>query len=274
MNLKRIRLITKNEVNEVTICRDMEDSSGALFTVIEIADHNTAKSFLRVYEEAGSFMEESLLSTFQKEDRLCAVFPYAKERPIDDFYRGDVVSLNQCEEICINVILACMASRLPWPILYLILEQRMVNLARDNGVFLSYAVDLKDLDMQKTERDCTLQCARILLGLLEAKSSQKAISYLLLQKKIGKSSYNRFTELYKDVRIAAAPKSKKGLWNKIKAWFARNKDTLFRILIFISVFLVLFALVTLFTQLIFGDVPWLRFFLQSFEQIGTESLLQ
>ncbi|MBQ9438822.1 MAG: hypothetical protein IJU50_10890, partial [Lachnospiraceae bacterium] len=263
-----------NDVNKVTVCKNLEDSTGALYTVIEIQDHEKALSFLRVYEEAGRAARDSLVETYQKDGVFCAVYPYVRERPIDSFYRPDAVSLNQCEEICINAILACMASQLPWPILYLILEQRLINLARDNGVYLGYCVDLKDLDESKTERDCTVQCARLLLELLQAKSSKKAVSFVLLQKKIGKSSYNKFTELYKDVRIAAAPKGKKGFFNAIKAWFFRNRDLFFRILLYICVALVLIAIVSLITQLIFGDVPWLRLFTRNFERIGTESLLQ
>ncbi len=274
MNLSRIRLICKNEANEVTVCRDVDDTSGALFTVIEVHDHTVARDFLRAHKEAGAAAENSVLDTFQKDGVFCIVYPYVWERPMSAFYRGDAVTLNECEEICINTILACMASQLPWPILYLLLEQRQVHLSKDNSVYLGYAIDLKDLDITKTEQDCTVQCARILIELLQAKASQKAVSYLLLQKKVGKSSYHRFTELYKDVRIAAAPKGKKGIWRTIKSWYIRNKDAMFRILLIISAILAILALVSLAAQLLFGDVPWLRIFIRSFERIGTESLLQ
>ena len=274
MNLNRIRLVCKNDVNEVTVCRDIDDMSGALYTVIEVHDHTVARDFLRALKEAGPAAEESVLDTFQKDGVFCIVYPYVRERPMNAFYRGDAVSLNECEDICINTILACMASQLPWPILYLLLEQRQVHLAKDNSVYLGYTVDLAGLDVTKTEQDCAVQCARILLELLQAKTSQKAVSFLLLQKKVGKSSYHKFTELYKDVRIAAAPKEKRGLINTIKAWYYRNKDGMFRILLVISAILAILALVSLITQLLFGDVPWLRVFLRSFEKIGTESLLQ
>ena len=41
-----------------------------------------------------------------------------------------------------------------------------------------------------------------------------------------------------------------------------------------SVSPVIFVLASLLTQAIFGNVPWLRFFIRSFNVIGTESLLQ
>ncbi len=273
MNLNRIQLVKKNEVNEVTVCRDMEDSSGALYSVVEVHDHEVVRKFLSIYRETGD-PDESDMTVMHKDGVFCVVFPYVKERPLSAFYRGDSVSLNECEEICINTILACMTAKLPWPILYLVLAQGQVHLSRDNNVYLGYEVDLADLDIRRNEHDCTVQCARLILGLLESKSSEKAMSFLLLQKKISKSSYRRFTELYKDVRIAASPKQKKGIWNRIKAWYYRNKDTMFRILLVISVILMGIALVSILTQLIFGDVPWLRFFIRSFEHIGTESLLQ
>ena len=50
------------------------------------------------------------------------------------------------------------------------------------------------------------------------------------------------------------------------------RDTLFRILFIICIFLALIVGVTFLAQLIFGDAPWLRLFMNSFKVIGTENL--
>ena len=93
-------------------------------------------------------------------------------------------------------------------------------------------------------------------------------------KKTEKYSYGSFKELYKDVEIAAEPDRKRGIIAAFKAWFNRNKGNLFRILLWVSIILALFVIITFLTNLIFGDVPWLRLFIRSFEKIGLESLLQ
>ena len=114
----------------------------------------------------------------------------------------------------------------------------------------------------------------ILRELLEPKASQKAISFQLLDKKISKKSYHKFTELYKDIRIAAAPRQRNSISGRFRAWFMRNRDQIFRIMLRICILLVILVLATFVTQAIFGDIPWLRLFINGFKKIGTESLLQ
>ena len=94
----------------------------------------------------------------------------------------------------------------------------------------------------------------------------------MLQKKIRRESYSRFIELYRDLDIAGVSKDKKGLFVSLHAWFIRNRDRLFRVLLVVSMILLIFTLVTLLTNALFGDVPWLRLFTRSFERIGLETL--
>ena len=85
-------------------------------------------------------------------------------------------------------------------------------------------------------------------------------------------SYGQLTELYKDIRITAAPGQKKGIRKRIAGWFLRNQDGLFRILLLACMILAVLVIVSLLSQLIFGDVPWLRLFFNGFKIIGTETL--
>ncbi len=134
--------------------------------------------------------------------------------------------------------------------------------------------DLSEIDETKTERDCVVACAKILLHLLDVRVAQKADSFILLSKKSHRESYTHFTELYKDIDVAAAHSRKRNIIAALRYWFLDNKDRLFRVLIVICVVLVIFTLVSIFTNAIFGEVPWLRMFIRSFEVIGLESLLQ
>lgn len=273
MRLKTIRLVAKSEQNELYVCRNLNDKGGGLYTVICVKDHTVVRRFLTICEETerdGDFF----VDCFSDGEMQIIVFPYVKERPLYSFYRPDILSLSECEDICINTIIACMSSGLPWPILYLILSQEQLHLSRDGSVYLGYMIDLSQLEPFRTERDCTVMCASILLNLLRPKEGRQTNSLKLLEKKTSKQSYNRFVELYKDVRITAVPKQKTGLGARIKQWFRRNKDRLFRVLLWISIFLALFVILSFITQLLFGDVPWLRLFINSFDKIGTESLLQ
>ena len=273
MQLQSVRIVLKNDVNEVHVCRNLIDKSGGLYTVICVKDHMLVRKFLTVCEQTKG--EESFfVDCFSDGENQIIVFPYVKERLMDSFYRPDILSVSECEDVCINTIIACMSSPLPWPLLYLVLTQGQLHLSRDGSVYLGYMINLEDLDVTRTEKDCTVRCARILLDLLRPKEGRQVNSLKLLDKKVAKASYTRFVELYKDVRISATPRQQTKFFRRLRNWFARNKDALFRVLLWISIILALFVVLSFLSQLIFGDVPWLRLFINSFDKIGTESLLQ
>ncbi len=264
----------RTSANEVMICEDTRDTAGGKCTVLAVDDHKILHRFIDIYDSREDIPEEAEPQIISEEGRSYVVYPYVQERPMVDFYMGNAMPLKECEEVCVNLIISCMTSNLPWPVLFLVLKQREIQLARDRGVHISYKLDLTDLDDSIGESECAVECARILLELLEPKAANKAKSYLLLKKKTEKYSYGSFKELYKDVEIAAEPDKKRGIIAAFKAWFNRNKGNLFRILLWVSIILALFVIITFLTNLIFGDVPWLRLFIRSFEKIGLESLLQ
>ena len=274
MRLKCIRVLEKTPANDILVCQDLNATEEGLYTVLVVYDHEIVRRFLTVYEQSEYDTGASCVDSFSDQGAFLIVYPYFRERALEDFYMGTAYSLNECETICINTILACISAEIPYPILYLILKQRQLHLAKNHNVYLGFAVNLEELDEKLTERDCVVQCAKILRELLAPKASQKAISYQLLDKKISKKSYHKFTELYKEIRIAAAPKQRGSIRNHIRACFMRNRDQIFRILLRICILLVILVVATFATQAIFGDIPWLRLFINGFKKIGTESLLQ
>ena len=269
-----LQVILRNETGEVIICEDLNDSLLTRYTVLVINDHEMIRRFLRVYDCADYISGGSNVEYFSSEGKNIIVYPYVNPRPLLSFYISKATQLSEAEDICRNLIVACMTSQLPWPVLYLILKQRQINLSRDLGVHLSYAIDISELDEDIGESDCVVECAGLLLYILEEKSENGANSYVLLRKKIERKSYTRFMELYRDIDIAGVAARKRGILALIRAWFIRNKDTLFSILLTVSLILLVFTIISLVTNAIFGDVPWLRFFIRSFEHIGLESLVQ
>ena len=276
MRLKVIRLIARNEVNEIQVCENLNDSAHGLYTVIVLKDHEITKKFIEMNEKSEEVVESVVIDCFSENGQYLVVYPHKKERPIELFYMASALTLSQAEEACINLIIACMTSNLPWPVLYLLMTQKQVNISRDNSVYLSYYMDLSQLNEEITERDCVVECAKLMVRMLAPKvrRRRRANSYILLQKKIEKRAYDRFRDLYKDLKLAAVQEKKKGVGLRIRLWFERNRDTLFRIILVISIILAVFVVLTFLTNLIFGDVPWLRIFIRSFETIGLESLLQ
>ena len=262
------------EVNDCYICRDLLSSGGILYTVIVVHQHEVVKNVLSLFALSDRKGEKVLIDDFSFGDKHIYVFPFHKERPLHQFYEGESLTLSQCEEVCISTILACITSDLPYPILYLLLKNDMLQLAADRSVFFGYELDLKDLDMNIGESECTQICAEILLHMLEPKSGQKATSYYLLQKKTANSSYSRFTDLYRDITIAAVTNKKITPLFLIKFWIKKNSDTLLGILFWISLILGILAISLIVSRFFLGGNSWFRLLFNTFKKIGTESLTQ
>ncbi len=262
------------EVNDCYICRDLLSPGGILYTVIVVHQHEVVRDVLSLFALSERKGEKILIDDFASVDKHVYVFPYHKERPLKDFYEGDSLTLAQCEDVCISTILACITSDLPYPILYLLLKNNMLQLSSDRSVFFGYELNFGELDMNIGEKECTQVCAEILLGLLEPKSGQKATSYYLLQKKIANGSYGRFTDLYRDITIAAVTKKKITPFVLFKLWVKRNADTLIGILFWISLILAIFALSIILSRFFLGGNSWFRLLFNTFKKIGTESLVQ
>ena len=167
-----------------------------------------------------------------------------------------------------------MGSKLPYPLLYLVLEQRQIHLLKDGSIVLGYAMDLSGLDEKCGEEKCAMQCAVLVRDMLKDKAVSKSISYQLLMKKIPKQRYQTIREVYKDVRLSMTQGKKRGLAKRFRDWLFRNQPVLFRILLYISVILLILTLIMFFSNIIWGDIPFLRIFFNSFREIGTESMLK
>ena len=270
MALNCIREVFCGPANDVFICCDDNAPVETYYTVLRVKDHRIAKEIIENFEETG----KKILATSTFMEQFLFVFPYKKERSLDAFYMGEAYDVATCEQICTNLIMECISCDLPYPFLFMILTQSQIHLEKDNSIYFSYQVDVSNFSKLRNERDCAVQCASIVLEMLKAKANKKAMSYELLSRKIPRESYQRFTDLYKDVKLASDAEGKKGILKRIKAWFFRNQDNLFRIFLVVCLFLGIVTILMLLTQLIFGDVPFLRIFYNSFKVIGTESMLQ
>ena len=256
------------------MARLSDDMEGRSFTVIAVKDHDVIRTLMEAFSKVDNIKDSQLVDAFTYGNDYVLVFPYRQERPLASFFVGESMTLSQVEEIGTNLLLACISCGLPYPMLYLLLEQGQINLSKDGGIFLTYAMDLSELDLRRNERDCTVKCAEILRNILSTKEDQKNVSYELISRKTENNSYNSFTELYRDLRIAAIPMEKHGFFLRVRSFFHRNADRLFGILFWVCVILGIIALIILLTHVVWGDIPFFRLFVNNFKNIGTESLQQ
>ena len=275
MRLSEVSVITENDDGRVIVCEDLASKERNRYCVYSTEDHDIIARLQRVYREARNISADTAVNYFSDGGRFLVYYPYVEPRPLSRFYMGRHIELEKCEEACKRYIIACLTSELPWQVLYCAIEQGQVNIARDGNVFLSYAIDLSKVDESITERDCVKLCTNDLMSMIQQNDSKAKWDLKdLILKKQERASYSSFTELYRDVDLVSGRHGKRGLLKRIGIWFEDHRDRMFRIFLTICIILLIFTLITFLTNAIFGDVPWLRLFIRSFDRIGLESLVR
>lgn len=275
MLLDPVGELLRSTVNDVLICRDLRSPVGRCYLLLLVKDRLTVRQLLAVFQASDrvSLPEtEPYLLRFTENEQMGFVFPHREGRRLSTFASSQGITPFLRESICIHLVMECLSCPLPYPLLYLLLTQDGVHLSRDNTVYLLPALDLKELDPKKGESACASACAWLLLELLEGGGRRPLKSYLLIRKKISKHAYGGFPELYHDIKLTAIPETKTGLRTRLKGFWRRNRDRLFHIFLVLCVALTVVAALCLISQLIFGDIPFLRLFERAFEVIGTERL--
>lgn len=274
MVLHTVNEALAGSVNDVVVCQDMATPARPYYRLLVVKSPETARRMLTVFAESQkprATETDGLLKVFSQGEELCFLFPFRAERRMRAFAPGQLTSGRVREAMAVNMAMECLSSPLPWPLLYLVLMQDSVSITAANEIYFNPGVDLEGLDAAKGEADCVNLCVRILLDYLDG-GSKKLPSFVLMHKKLERHAYQSFPELYRDIRVSMLPEKKPTLWQRVKGWWYRNKDVLFRVLLVLCALLVLVALVILISQLIYGDVPLFRIFENRFERIGTETL--
>ena len=274
MILQKTQEVFRGKVNDVIVCQDIASNGKVYYTVLVIHDKDIARKLMNLFHGSVGQGRNKFVTDYTWKDSYMMVFDYVRERPLERFFSSEILNLQACEQMGLNLTVECLAGGIPYPLLFLMLKQGQIHISKDRSIYLGYCVDLEEFSEKVTEKDCATLCAKIVFSYIEKWKSGKATSYKLLEKKLWKGGYQRFTDFYKDLKMASQPLKKEGIIAKIKKFYRHNQDRIFRMVMFICIVLGIFALAMIVSQLIFSDVPFLRMFINPFKQIGTESLLQ
>lgn len=272
MTLTPVMDVFHGKVNDVLICEN-ERAGGTYYTVLKITDHGAVKTFLSMLEKYPD-KRDCVIDMFGSEDGFLVVMGYCRARSLTEFYRTGAQSLQRAERIGMNLVAECIGSGLPYPLLELAIRERQVHLRQDDSVDIGYALDLEQMNPDAGEAACANACAKLVRELLTSSASRHTVSLQLLNKKIPLQSYHSFRELYQDLRITSDRSGRRGIFRRISDWRRRNQEGIFRVLLWISIILVLLVLIMALSNVVFGDIPFMRLFFNSFKLIGTESMLQ
>ncbi len=271
MTLCSVMEVFHGKVNDAVICREEKGGGEEYYTVLVVKERRTAQKIICVLEGCGR-EKACYADLFYWHGCLCLVFDCVKERRITEFYM--TVDAQACEEICTNLLAACMLSAFPFPLLYLVLQQGQIHLYKDNSIVLSCMNDLEGLDTACGESKCAMQCALLIRRLAQQKLPQKNRLRRLLEKRIPKQGYRSFQELLRDIYLAAPDTPAPGFLYRFTTVTERRQKGLLRLALWISCILAGLTLLVAASDIVWGELKVLRIFWNGFRQIGTQSLMQ
>ncbi len=275
MRLVAVRHMFNGPCNDLLVCQDTASPLRPYYTLLVVTDSACAKQFLHIIsssEKPGNPDYQSCLRIFSQNEFLCFLFPYRAQRRLSAFAESQLNASRRRETMAVNLVMECLETPFPYPFLYLILVQDNVNLLADDKVYFTPFVDLAELDENKDEASCVDVCARLLLQHLDDDSQRSLKTLVLLRKKLTRSSYQSFPELYKDIRLAMLPDGQTSIFARIRRAWHQNKKRLFNVLLVIFLITIVLAILILLGQLIFGDVVLFSMLENKFRTIGTEIL--
>ena len=274
MLLQKTQDVFQGKVNDVIVCRDIADRGTVYYTVWVVRDRELARKLMKLFHEEAGQKRNKFVADYTWKDSYLLVFDYVRERPLQRFFTSEITNLQECEQMGLNLTVECLAGGIPYPILFLQLKQGQIHISKDRGIYLGYEIDLEEFSENIVEKDCATLCAKIIFQYIEEMKTARATSYKLLEKKLWKGGYYRFTDFYKDLKMASLPLKKEGILAGIQKFGRHNQDRIFRVVMVICILLGILALTMIVSQVFFSDVPFFRLFINPFKEIGTESLLQ
>lgn len=256
--------------NDVYVCEDILSEDLRKYIVWAVKDHLLAKKIIVLFENEG---RPEALEIFSSQGMYCAAFPYQEERSFTQHFRAEADSFEMAKELCRQAVFECMSSEFSVSFLYLILNQDGLNIGQNKRVYLTFRLDLKNLENKK-EADAAKLCAQILQKTLEEAGYTNWSGYKLLQMKNHRQQYSSFIELYQDITGGEKLHSTRRRFWKQRLFLKGKLCLLLKILKILCILIGAVAFCVFIANLFLGENIFLRLFINSFEKIGTESLLQ
>lgn len=263
-----ISKLYQGKSNDVIICKRADGAEG-LYVLLSIHDHEIANQFIKMIEASQKM--PCYQAVFTNGNTVSVAFEYMGARPLKEFLGTVPKTVEAYQSLCIEMTLRCMESAVPFPLLYLMLQQNQFHLTKEGHIFLSYAVNLAELDLEITEKQCVMLLSGMVRDLLSQVSINKNTSYQLLLKKIPKQRYSSFRELYRDLCLSKNEK-RVSFWTRLLLLWNTHKSQIMKIAGMTCIVLFLIALVCILSEAIFGEIPFVRMFTDGFRTIGTETL--
>ncbi|MBQ7840674.1 MAG: hypothetical protein IJ390_09375 [Lachnospiraceae bacterium] len=238
MHLENVRVVLRNEVNDITVCRDNRDSSHPFYTMISVKSDAHRKFLTEQMNQGNLFSHaKNFVGSFSVGKELKLLFHYESEnllQTVGSIYLYDFV---KCKTAAMNLVGAMAEAGIDGPICRLMLNSRNINVNSDCSVTLNYFLDFNDFDPEE-ENFSTMDClAQQVFKILELPWKEKYHGDInsypdelrLFWMKMQNHSFLTFGQIMAMLRsMPERPIARQGIIWRMKRTLKSIKNVLFR----------------------------------------------
>lgn len=147
MNIETVRVVLKNEVNDIIVCRSTQEVPNQLYTMISIKSDYHRKYFAEKISKGEIFGHcREFMGSFSIGSQLRLLFRYENENRIGNVKSIYLFDFIHCKTAAINLLGALAEAGVTGETGKLLLNERNINIDKNGEVSLNYFLDFKEYD--------------------------------------------------------------------------------------------------------------------------------
>ena len=238
MHLEDVRVVLKNEINDITVCRDLKESGQQFYTMISVKN-SAYRKYITEQMNMGRLFEhcKAFVGSFSIGNELKLLFRYESENLIDNVGSIYLYDFVRCREAAIHLVSVLAEAGISGQICKLLLNPRNINVDSDCAVTLNYFLDFKEYDPENETFNDMDYIAEVLFGILERPWKEKLNGEIqnypdelrLFWMKVQNHSFLSYGQIVSQLRgMPNKPIAKMGTIWKIRKLFRNIRSVLFR----------------------------------------------
>jgi len=238
MHLENVRIVLRNEVNDITVCRDTRDNTHPFYTMISVKSDVHRKYLTEQMNQGNLFSHaKNFVGSFSVGKELKLLFHYESENLLQTVGSIYLYDFGRCRKAAVNLVGAVAESGIEGPVCRLLLNPRNININSDCSVTLNYFLDFKEFDLQGEDLFAMDMLTKQIFAILELPWKEKfrsEISYYpdelrLFWMKAQNHSFLSYGQIVSQLRaMPERPIARQGFIWQAKKLLRSIKSVLFR----------------------------------------------
>lgn len=238
MQLEDVRVVLRNDVNDITVCRDIKENGQQFYTMVSVKSDIYRKYITEQINLGNMFAHcKDFIGSFSVGKELKLLFRYENENLIGNVGSIYLYDFARCKEAAIRLVSILAETGVSGQVCKLLLNPRNINVDSECGVTLNYFLDFQDYNLDEHDFNDMDYIAEKVFGILELPWKEKLSGEIqnypdelrLFRMKIQNHSFRSYGQIVSQLRgMPSKPIAKQGTVWRIRKLLRKIRSVLFR----------------------------------------------